>query len=552
MNPTALAIAYADDVVSGAVIAGEYVKLACKRFKRDRKRTDWQYYYDDDAADRAARFQQSLPHTKGTWAARGQKLVYEPWQCFVECNLFGWLDKDTKKRRFRESYEEVARKNGKSIRLAARGLYMFCADGEFGAEVYSGAGNERQAWEVFRPARQMVKRTPVLANKFDIEVKAKSLVIMSNGSRFEPIIGKPGDGASPAFYICDEYHEHPDAEQYETMITGMGSREQALASIITTAGSNLSGPCYEKRADAIQVLEGSVIDETLFAIIYCTDDNDRWDDPDVLIKANPNLDVSVSKDFLITQMSKARRSASLQNAYKTKHLNLWVGSSVSWMNMLAWQRQKKTDLRLEDYAGKRAWLGVDLASKKDLAAISILIPDGNGFVSFYDFFAPEAAYEENTKYRNLAEWITFTPGSATDYGFIEDRLRELARILEIVEISFDPWQAQYLMQRMMAEGMPVVEFPHQVRTMSDPMKEIEALVLDSRLFHNNPVMDWMMGNVVTKADAKENIYPTKERKGDDNSKIDGVVALIMAMGRYLTTANNGSLDEWLANPVALS
>ena len=262
MTPTALAIAYADDVVSGAIVAGEYVKLACERFKRDRKRTDWQYHYDDDRADRAARFQQNMPHTKGTWAARGQKLTYEPWQCFVECNLFGWIDKDTKRRRFRESYEEVARKNGKSIRLAARGLYMFCADGEYGAEVYSGAGSERQAWEVFRPAREMVKRTPVLANKFDVEVNAKNLVIMSNGSRFEPIIGKPGDGASPSFYICDEYHEHPDAEQYETMLTGMGSREQALASIITTAGSNLSGPCYEKRADAIQVLEGSVIDET--------------------------------------------------------------------------------------------------------------------------------------------------------------------------------------------------------------------------------------------------------------------------------------------------
>ena len=195
---------------------------------------------------------------------------------------------------------------------------------------------------------------------------------------------------------------------------------------------------------------------------------------------------------------------------------------------------------------------MDLASKKDLAAISILIPDGNSFVTFYDFFAPEVTHEENTKYRNLAEWITFTPGSATDYGFIEDRLRELAGILEIVEISFDPWQAQYLMQRMMAEGMPVVEFPHQVRTMSDPMKEVEALVLDGRLFHNNPVMDWMMGNVVTKQDAKENIYPTKERKNDDKSKIDGVVALIMAMGRYLMTEDRGSLEEWLSDPVAMS
>ena len=550
MNPSALAIEYATQVCAGEILAGHYVKLACRRFLDDNKR-DWEYYFDHEEANRVVNFQQLLPHTKGQWASRGQNLIYEPWQCFIECNLFGWLHKKTLKRRFRESYEEVARKNGKSVRLAARGIYMFAADGEYGSEVYSGAGNERQAWEVFRPAHQMMKRTDDIRQDLDIEVNAKTLVIMSNGSRFEPMIGKPGDGASPHFYICDEFHEHTDADQYETMITGMGSRQQPLASIITTAGTDLGGPCYEKRADAIQVLEGSIKDETLFAIIYCCDDTDAWDSDEALIKANPNLDISVSREFLETQRSKARRSASLQNAFRTKHLDQWVGSSVAWMNMLAWQRQKKA-IKLEDYAGCKAWLGVDLASKKDLAAISILIPDGNSFVTFYDFFAPEAAHEENTKYRNLAEWITFTPGSATDYGFIEDRLRELAGILEIQEIAFDPWQAQYLMQRMMAEGMPVVEFPHQVRTMSDPMKEVEALVLDGRLFHNNPVMDWMMGNVVTKQDAKENIYPTKERKNDDKSKIDGVVALIMAMGRYLMTEDRGSLEEWLSDPVAMS
>jgi len=551
MNPSGIAYDYAHKVVTGEIITGKYAVLACQRFIDDMDR-DWEYEYKWEKADAAVDFQHTLPHTKGKWSAKKALLKYEPWQIFIECNIFGWIHKETGHRRFRETYEEVARKNGKSVRLAARGLYMFAADGESGSEVYSGAGTERQAWECFRPAREMVRRKPELKNKFDIEVNAKNLVILSSGSRFEPIIGKPGDGASPSFYICDEYHEHPDADQYETMITGMGAREQAIASVITTAGSNLSGPCYEKREDAIRVLEGSVKDETLFAIIYCADEADQWDDPDILIKANPNLDVSVSKDFLVNQLQKARRSASLQNAYKTKHLNLWVGSSVAWMNMLAWQRQKKKNLKLEDFAGKPAWLGVDLASKKDLAAIAILIPDGDRFYTFYDFFAPERAAEDNIKYKNLAEFITFTPGAATDYAYIEERLGEIARILEVQEVSFDPWQAQYLMQRMMAQGMPVVEFPHQVRTMSDPMKEVESLVLDGRLYHNNPVMDWMMGNVVTKADAKENIYPTKERKGDDKSKIDGVVALIMAMGRYLITAERGSLDEWLSDPVAIS
>jgi phage terminase large subunit-like protein len=194
---------------------------------------------------------------------------------------------------------------------------------------------------------------------------------------------------------------------------------------------------------------------------------------------------------------------------------------------------------------------VDLASKKDLAAIAILIPQGNVFYTGFHFFAPEAALEENPKYRQLQNHITFTPGNATDYAFIQERIEQLAGQFNVQEVAFDPWQAQYLMQRLTERGLPVIEFPHQVRTMSDPMKEIEALVLDGRLFHANPVMDWMMGNVVVKQDAKENIYPTKERKNDDKCKIDGVVALIMAMGRYLTTRDEGDFDAFLANPVRL-
>jgi len=399
----------------------------------------------------------------------------------------------------------------------------------------------------------MVQRTEELQGSFDIEVNAKTLVILSNGSRFEPIIGKPGDGASPSFYICDEYHEHDDDSQYETMLTGMGARRQPLASIITTAGSNLSGPCYEKRADAIRVLEGAVTDETLFAIIYCADEDDQWDSELALEKANPNLDVSVSREFLLTQMEKARRSASLQNAFRTKHLNQWVGASVSWMNMLAWQRQKLPTLKLDDFRGRRAWIGVDLASKKDLAAISILVPDGDRFYAFCDLFAPEATLDDNVKYRQLRDWITFTPGNATDYAFIEERLYELCGFFEVQEVAFDPWQAQFLMQRMMARGMPVCEFPHQVRTMSDPMKEVEAMILDGRLFHNNAALDWMVSNVQTRVDHKENIYPSKgERKNDDKCKIDGVVALIMAMGRYLAAEDTGNFDDWLAAPLRMT
>lgn len=552
MTPSQRALQYAYDVRDGEIVAGHYVKLACQRFLRDLDRIpndDWPYTFDFEKADQAVEFQEKLPHVKDRWARSGDRLTYEPWQCFIECNVFGWIYKDGGLRRFRESYEEVARKNGKSTRMAGRGLYLFCAGDDFQSEIYAGATSEKQAWEVFRPARQMVQRTDGLRVDFDITVNAKSLVRFSDGSRFEPLIGKPGDGASVSGYICDEFHEHPDADQYETMKTGCVSRLEPLISIITTAGSNLAGPCYEKRQDAIRVLEGSVVDESMFAIIFCADDDDEWDSDTAIIKANPNLDVSVRFDALKINRDQARRSARAQNEFRTKHLNQWVGASVSWMNMLAWQRQKRK-YDLAEFEGAPVWVGVDLASKKDLAAIAMLIPHGNEFQTHFEFFAPESTLDDNVKYRQLRDWVTFTPGNATDYAFIEQCLDDLARRFDVQSVAFDPWQAQYLMQRLQAQGMSVVEYPHQVRTMSDPMKEVEALILDRRLWHYNAAMDWMVSNTVVKLDQKDNCYPTKQNKKDPFQKIDGVVALIMAMGRYLNSHENGGLNDFLSNPVS--
>jgi phage terminase large subunit-like protein len=340
----------------------------------------------------------------------------------------------------------------------------------------------------------------------------------------------------------------------DTMQTGMGAREQPLLSIITTAGTDFSGPCYEKRQDVVKILEGSVKDETVFGIIYSMDEGDEWDSDEAMIKANPNLDVSVSRKFLDQQRAQARRTATRQNSYRTKHCNQWVGAKTAWMNMISFQRQKR-DIKLSDYAGKRAWLGVDLASKKDVCAISILFEDGDRLVTFQRFFAPENAAIDNDKYREYSTYgyLELTPGSATDYSVIEDEVLRLCAEYGIQQCGFDKWQAQYLMQRLTEKGVPVIEFPHQVRTFSDPMKEIDARIADGTLVHDgNPMMTWMVGNVTAKTDFKENIYPNKERPNDHRCKIDGVVALIMAMGLYLQARDEGSLDDFLANPVVIS
>jgi len=231
MTPSDHAKAYARDVVAGAIPAGKYARLACERFLRDLERSDWPYEYDEAKADRAVRFMQLMPHTKGKWAAEKQRLVMQPWQCFIECNLFGWVHADSGLRRFRESYEEVPRKNGKSLRLAARGLYLFAADGEAGAEVYSGATTEKQAHEVFRPAWQMAQKLPELRERFGIEQSGNPknpgpMYVTSDMSKFEAMIGKPGDGSSPHAALVDEYHEHPNDHMVDAMQTGMGEARE--------------------------------------------------------------------------------------------------------------------------------------------------------------------------------------------------------------------------------------------------------------------------------------------------------------------------------------
>lgn len=554
MTPTEAAKKYAKDVLAGKVAAGKYARLACQRFVDDLKRKDWPYRYDADKADRAVKFMQLMPHTKGRWSAKKERLVFQPWQCFIECNLFGWVRKESVLRRFRFSYEEIPRKNGKSIRLAARGLYLFAADGEAGAEVYSGATSEKQALEVFRPAWQMAQKMPALRDRFGIELSGNPknpgpMFVMEDMSKFEPVIGKPGDGSSPHAALVDEYHEHDTDHMVDTMLTGMGAREQPMLSIITTAGSNLGGPCYEQRRDVIRILEGEVKDETLFGIIFGIDETDRWDDPASLIKANPNYGVSVFGDFLQAQLEAARRSSSKQNAFRTKHLNDWVGARAAWMNMLAWQRQRRS-FELDDFDGCPCWVGVDLASKLDVAAVVMLFLKDGAYHCIPRFYVPESTLEENEKYRNfvLEGAMVATPGEMTDYAFIEEELKELAaRGADIRDIAFDPAQAAYLMTRLDQAGLPVVEMAQNVRNLSEPMKEVEALTLSRRFWHDgNAAMTWMVGNVVAKVDAKEHIYPRKETAAN---KIDGAVALILAMGRAMQAEDTGSMDDWLSNPV---
>lgn len=547
-----IATAYARDVVAGKIAACKWHRLACQRHLNDLERIGqpgfaytWSPELTNKAgkpyrpAERVCKFAQLLPHIKGDWAAAGMLIKLEPWQVFVLASIFGWVNPATGKRRFRVADIIVPRKNGKSMLAAVIGLYQLGPDEEFGAEVYSGATSQDQAMEVFRPALLMCRATPRFCQQYGISVNASNLSILENNSKFEPVIGKPGDGASPSCAIVDEYHEHKTSDLFDTMQTGMGARSQPLMLVITTAGSDISGPCYLHQVELQKILEGTIQNDQRFGIVFTIDDGDDWTSEDALLKANPNFGISVDAEYLLTQQRDAQADPRKQNVFKTKHLDVWVAAASPWLNLYNFQRLGDSALTIDSHAWDDSVIALDLASKQDIASLVTLCWIGDGerreYYAFSRNYVPEAALEkpENAHY---AAWVLgghliATPGNMIDLTQIQEDALEITRQIGTKQVAKDPWGGHQLGANLAAEGLEVIDIPQQTRYLSEPMKEIKALVDAGRFHHDgNPAYVWMMNNVEVKEDRNENIFPRKSRA---TNKIDAAVASIIAMNRAL-------------------
>ena len=548
----AIGLRYAKEVVAGKIPASRFVKAACKRQIDDLKR--WKakgsaYRFDTARANKVCRFIELLPHIKGPKA--GELIVLEPWQVFILTTVYGWIKADGT-RRFRRVYIEVPRGNGKSALSSGVGLYMLCADAEGGAEVYSFATTRDQAKIVFGDAQNMARRTTGLKAHFGVEVNAHNINVVRTASKFEALSaeGSTLDGLNTHFACVDELHAHKTRAVYDVVETSIGKRAQSLLWVITTAGSNRAGICYEVRSFVTKVLAGVAKDESQFGIVYGLDDGDDWTTEEALIKANPNWGISVMPEVLLPLQAKAMTMPSAANNFKTKHLNEWVNADTAWMDMRAWDACKDPTLDPELFTGEPAWVALDLASKVDIAAkVSLHVREIDGkqhYFCFGQYYLPRDTVDrgENSQYQGWESMglLTVTDGAVIDFGVIEDDLLADCSRFEVREVPYDPFQATQMSTRMAAQGVPMVEMRPTVLNFSEPMKQLEALVLQGRLHHNgDPVMTWMMSNVVAHMDAKDNIYPRKERP---ENKIDGVVALIMALGRALAEQPNGGASVY--------
>lgn len=553
---------YEDDVLSGKIPACIFVKQAIRRQRDDLKRwsrEDSPFYFDQAEGNRVCRFIEYLPHTKG--ALRGQKIKLEPWQCWILTTIFGWRRRSDNRRRFGRVYIEVPRGNGKSSLSSGVALYCLLADREPGAEVYSFATTRDQAGIVFGDAKQMAMMSEPLRKKFGLEVLAKALFVPGTNSTFQAksAEGSTLDGLNTHFACIDELHAHKTRAVYDVVETSIGKRLNPILWVITTAGFDTAGICYEVRTMLREVLAKTVEDETQFGIIYTIDEGDDWKTEAALIKANPNWGVSVMPKMVLPLQLKAITLASAANNFKTKHLDVWCQAGAAWMDMTSWHKGERT-VDLDDFEGRPCVIGLDLGAKNDLTAkVYVFKTEGDDGRPRYQVFSrlylPQTAIDKGTvsQYSGWADTgvIQVTGGAMTDMTRIEEELREDLSRFDVQAIAYDPWQATQLAGNLSEDGAPMVEYRNTVQNISEPMKWLEALVQDGRLDHDgNPAMTWMMGNVVAKVDAKDNIFPRKERY---ESKIDGPVALIYALAMYLSDREDtgGDFDEFLDDIIVI-
>ncbi len=531
---------YVEAVHTGRLEVCHWVKRAVARHIADLEHQT-EYYFEPRAARHVFDFVETLHHHKGKWA--GARITLEPWQKFIIGSLFGWLRRSDKMRRFKESYVEVPRKNGKTLISAALGLYGMIADSEPGAEVYSAATSRDQAKILWRDAKLMVESAPAaIRSEFKVTVGQNTISVPAMNALFQPLSKDHGrlDGLNVHFAMLDEMHAWPNRELYDVIVTATGSRTQPLVMAITTAGTVINGIAQELRTYLTKVLDGVITDERFFGIIFTIDeaDEERWDQPDVWRKANPNFGISIHADQFEDFVNKARESVQSRYNFLTKHLNVWVTSFKAFMNMQRWEACRDTTMNDAELTGKTAYLAVDLSSRKDLSAVVAMYWHNDKLSFWARAYMPEDTLisKEARLRKQFMEWrdaglLIVTPGEVNDYALIESDVAELCKKLNVINIGYDPWQSNQMAGNMAKLGLPIMEIRQTVQMLSEPMKTLESLTLSGQLRHNNPVLSWCVSNLTAKTDKKENIFPGKENASD---RIDLGVAAIMCLALHVT------------------
>lgn len=542
---------YAQAVVAGKIVTNKLVRLACERHLRDLEKGPKRgLFWDAAAVARVGRYFETMLFLNGG-EHEGQPFILSPWQWFIEGSLFGWKYHDEDgPRRFRTAYIEVGKGNGKSPLAAGTGMYCLTADGESRAEVYAAAAKKDQAMILFRDAVAMVDQSPELARRINKSggTPVWNLAMPETGSFFRPIASDDAQsGPRPHCALLDEIHEHQNANVVDLMRAGSKGRRQALFFEITNSGWNRESVCWRHHEYSVQVLEGSLEDDEWFGYVCGLDKGDDYEDEKVWPKANPNLGVSITKDYLRRQVREAAGMPAQQGVVRRLNFCVWTENAERWIEQDVWDRNA-APVKVPELLGRRCYGGLDLSSTEDMTALALLFPGPDGITDvLMHYWLPKAGLERRIRQDRVPYdvwardgYLTLTEGNVVDQNAMKSALLEASRIYALQDVAFDRWNSSKLVTEMQDEwpdpgegrdGPRMVQFGQGYASMSAPMKAVQSRLLDGRYRHGgHPILSWNALNVVVATDAAENRKPVK---GDRKRRIDGIVALIMAEGRAM-------------------
>ena len=494
-----------------------------------------EFYFDEETAFNAVGFfEECLTHTTGEWA--GKPFILEEWQAEIVSNIFGWKRVKDGTRKYRTVFIALPRKNGKTTFAAGLALYASFCDGELGGQAINAASDREQARLCFDVAKGMINNEPELEDR--CKVYKNSIVIPNTGSSYKVVSSEAFSkhGLNLSYFGADELHAWPDPELWDVMTTSMGARRQPLTVVTTTAGYNRQSICYEQWDYARKVRDGVIQDDTYLPVLFEAEEGDNWEDPAVWERVNPNYGKSIKEEFLQGEYKKAKEMPRLENTFKNLYLNIWTEQETRWLSLDVWNDNGGD---LPDLSDMACYGALDLSTTTDISAFVMVFRHGRTVYIRPMFFVPGDNVEKRSKRDRVPYdlwikqgYIIATPGNVIDYDIIRNYINEMGDIYEIRDIAVDRWNATQIATQLQGDGFETFSFGQGFASMSGPSKELEKLLLGREICHgDNPVLRWMASNVAIEMDAAGNIKPSKKKSTE---RIDGIVALIMAIGRLIS------------------
>lgn len=545
---------YALDVLEGKIPNCVYIIGACNRFLKDFKKTyntSNYYYFDLDRAEDYLKKTSAFEHVIGDWSTPenpNNKILYLPWQCFQWMNIIGFRHRDNPRNpRFRVAHVEVPRGQGKSTAASQACLYFVGMDKPLmGNQISCFATKSDQSRIVLDAARAMANKAPKYIKATGVEVQAHKIVHSASNSFVRAMAADSNglDGLNDILAVMDELHAM-DRRLFDVVYSGLSKRRDSLMLCITTSGFNVESVGYSQSVYAKKVAKGEIEDDQFFAIIYTIDEGDDIFEESTWRKANPSFGFSVDPVSFAAKAKKAKETPADLPNFKVKHLNMWLSEANAFFDLASWDKCADPDLKIEDFFGQSCYAALDLASKVDLTSFAYVFRKDGIYYIFDKSYIPEATVEKvkNSMYDNCIGQghLIATPGEAIHYKKLKEDFVDMSRKVKIINASYDPWNAVSFAQDCSEERIEMVEFRMNTANLSEPTKNLDALIRQGKVRHNgSPLLRWCLGNVVCKPDAAENVFP---RKSHERLKIDPIISIIMCIANWMNEKEEESAYE---------